>query len=846
MRPNKKKKSMMRRLLTVLTVTLLSVLLLTFTACLGLYIYAAVSVDEAEDAMQFDANRYSRQTRFFYDEDPSDAQYTPIEWKEARPVGGERRLWVPIDEIPDTVKGAFLATEDRRFYQHDGVDLLRTLKASVNYLFRLGGHFGGSSITQQVVKNISGDKDRSPLRKVREIYRALQLEKRYSKDDILEMYLNILPLGHNIGGVGAAAEAYFGKTVDNLTVAEVATLAAMTVSPARYDPYTNMEANEKRRKTVLYAMEREGYLTKEAREAAESEEIHLEPLAARETHVHSWYIDAVIRDVTDALVTEKGFSRESASNLLYHGGLSIYTCVDKAVQSTLESYFQRDGYFSEEAHYAMTVLSARSGDVAGIVGREGVKRGNRLLDYATAVKRPPGSAIKPLSVYAPALAEHMITFGSVLDDVPVSMTKTKSGSYRMWPHNTPLIYQGLCDMKDALAYSKNTVAVKLFERLGAEESYHYLVNKFRVGGVLRQGKDASGNIATDLAAAPLALGQLTRGATLLDMTAAYGCFLDGTYRTPRTYLAVYAADGTPLLERTQEKERVLSEADACIMTQLLSGVVSYGTASSVSLKQTVDTAGKTGTSSHDKDRWFIGYTPYYVAGILCTVRDEEKGTLDSAAPTHLDAWDHVMKELHEQALDTGETTSFRLQGGVRSAVYCRDSGMLPSDACLLDPRGNRLAVGYFTSEQLHSMGHCTCHTPMLYDEEGEGVVFDHEGDGDFRPISLLKIENRDFPSEVLVRDAEYVCRELGDHEPSLSENAPYFASVIKSGRFIGVTRVGARPYNALSRRYDPLFWEEKETKEETESEKKTEWEHTEPPDFLPFFRKRKRGGIPLR
>lgn len=841
MRPPKKKKSIGRRCLTVLAVTVLSLMLLILSAFASLYIYAAVSVDEKEDLMQFEANRFSRQTRFFYDEDPNDGHYTPIEWKEERPVGGERRLWVPIDEIPDTVKGAFLAMEDRRFYQHDGVDLLRTIKASANYLLRLGGHFGGSSITQQVVKNVSGDKDRSPLRKVREIYRALQLEKHYSKDDILEMYLNILPLGHNIAGIGAAAEAYFGKTVGELSLAEVATLSAMTVSPVRYDPYAQKDANEKRRKTVLLAMEREGYITEKERKAAEQEELQPLPLAPREIHVHSWYIDKVMKDVTDALVKENGFTREAASNLLYHGGLSIYTCVDRDVQDALDAYFLRDGVFSSDAHYAMTVLSAASGDLVGIIGREGVKRGNRLLDYASAAPRPPGSTIKPLSVYAPALAEGLIHFGSVFDDVPVSFTKTKSGSYRMWPHNTPGVYQGLCDVKDALAYSKNTVAVKLFEKLGAEESYHYLANKFRIGGIVRQGTDTEGRAITDLAAAPLALGQLSYGTTLLDMTAAYGCFLDGTYHSPRTFLAVYAADGTPLLVREQEKERVLTEADACMMTQLLSGVVSYGTASSLKLKETVDTAGKTGTSSYDKDRWFIGYTPYYVSGIMCTVRDQTGGTLDGIAPSHLDAWDHVMRDIHRKTVADGEPKTFRLSEGVRSAVYCKDSGMLPSDACLLDPRGNRLAVGYFTSEQLHSMGRCTCHTPMLYDDEGEGVILEKEKDGAIRPISLLHIEDRDFPSEVLVKDAEFVCRALGDHVPVFSENAPYFAPAIKNGHFVGVSAVGRRPFNALSRRYDPLFLPKEEEIEGSESE----FEQRKMPDFLPFFRRRRGKLFPL-
>ncbi|MBR2952129.1 MAG: transglycosylase domain-containing protein, partial [Clostridia bacterium] len=615
------------------------------------------------------------------------------------------------------------------------------------------------------VKNVLGDKKRTPMRKIREMYRALRLESVCTKKEILELYLNAVPLGRNLVGVGAAAEHYFGKRVADLTLCECASLAALTNSPARYDLYRQAEANRARRSLVLREMEKMGYLTKDAREAAEGQVITPIAWQNRAQKVNSWYTEQVITDVIEALKKEKKMSESEASDLLYNGGLKIYTCAVPRIQSHLEDYFEREGLFRADIHAAMTVLSSKTGRLLGIVGKEGKKEGNRLLNCAS-VKRPPGSAIKPLSVYAPALQEGIINYATVIDDVPVSFQKTKNG-LRPWPYNYPRVYAGLTDLPDAIAYSKNTVAVKVFERLGKELSYHYISTKMHVSGIVREGKDEKGRTVTDLAPAPLALGQLTNGATLLDMTAAYGIFLEGNYRKPISFLEVYDGFGRLLLENKPQEERVLSKQNATVMTRLLQSVTSYGTASSIKLTDRIECAGKTGTSSFDRDRWFIGYTPEYIGGILCFCEGERE--IGYASPSHIQVWDEIMQQLHKEDAQS----SFREAEGVYRMTYCRDSGGYPCEACRLDARGERVRIGYFTESNM-PRSVCDRHREFIYDEEGEGIVFDRPFLRGGRRVSLVREEERDFPMQLIVSDAQYIFRELHGAAPSTRENSAFF------------------------------------------------------------------------
>ncbi len=794
-------RSFAKKMLRVLVLAVILLLVAIVVGAAGLYVYLSHTVDLQTDEIQFSLSKMTGVTRFYYDGTRDDEQYVPCEWEGEALLGKERRTWTPISEIPTALADAFVSIEDKRFYRHDGVDWLRTAKAALNYVFRFERKFGGSTITQQVVKNLTGDTKKTPMRKVREMYKALSMEERKSKRDILEMYLNIVPLGRNITGVGMAAKLYFGKDVSALTVGECASLAAITNLPARYDLYKHPEENKKRRDLILREMYREGYLTKEAQDAALSENVVPIPFESRAEHIHSWYIDHVVEDVLDDLMEMKGWTRAEASRLLYNGGLSIHTCADLAVQKELENYFCNVRLASPDVHYAMTVLSSKTGDLLGIVGREGVKEGNRLLNYATDVRRPPGSTIKPLSLYAPALEEGVINYATVLDDVPTSFQKREDGSYRPWPRNSPASYRGLCDMKTAIADSKNTVAVRVYEMLGKEVAYDYLVRRMHVGGLVRNETNEDGKSVSDLNAAPLALGQLSYGVNLLDMTAAYGIFTDGEYRRPRSYLFVYDTNGRVLLENKKESERVISKQNAYIMTKLLEGVTDFGTAKELLLPDVVATAGKTGTSSFDRDRWFVGYTPQYVAGIWCGAVQNGKNASDGKV-NHLEAWDTVMRGIYQDEADA--VREFREVSGVYKCPYCRDSGHLLSDSCHLDPRGSRVDVGYFTAEQ---MPKCACerHVEVLYDDLGEGVVVDDYFGGVPRKVSLIHVEERRFPMQIAVLDAEYVYRTLKDKPPNVPSNGrwqAYFSGALPNGVYVGISpTANGKQFNALSRFY---------------------------------------------
>lgn len=765
-------------------------------SCAAVYAYLSFTVDTRADHERVALARASCVTRLYYDSTENDDVYLPCEWEEERLVGIEERIWTPIEEMPDALWQAFVAIEDKRFFEHDGVDILRTGKAIVNYFLGFDRRFGGSTITQQLVKNIIGDKEQTPMRKMREIYRALKLERVCDKRQILELYLNVVPLGHNLIGVGAAAERYFGKSVSELSTAECAALAALTNSPVRYDLHKKAVDNRARRELVLSAMEEKGYLSSEERQTAEMQSVTPIPWENRAEKVNSWYTEQVIADVIDALVREKKMSRTQAARTVYNGGLKIYTCAVPRIQEALESYFEREGGFRADLRYVMTVLSSKTGQLLGIVGREGEKKGNRLLNYAT-VKRPPGSVIKPLSVYAPALQEGLINYASVIDDVPVSFSQTANG-LRPWPYNYPRVYSGLTDMRDAIAYSKNTVAVKLYEKLGRELSYHYLASKMHVDGIVREAKNEQGQTVTDLAAAPLALGQLTYGASLLDLCAAYGVFSGGNYRAPISYTEVYDGFGRLLLKNEQPAEKVLSPQNAAIMTKLLGSVTEYGTASSLTLTDRMEVAGKTGTSSFDRDRWFIGYTPEYIGGILCFSEEEQE--IGYASPSHLQAWDEVMKLIHTDSAQKIFTEPM----GIYRCMYCRDSGGYPCQACRLDARGGRVAVGYFTAENL-PRSVCDRHREFMYDDESEGIVLDGQPFGYGRRVSLVREEERDFPMQLIVTDAQYIWRDLHGASPSECENGAYFESILPEGHYVGISVVKGRQFNALAHKNDDWF-----------------------------------------
>lgn len=656
-----------------------------------------------------------------------------------------KTLYVTDAELPSHLKAAFVAIEDKRFATHRGVDWYRTVAAGANYFLGFSDSFGASTITQQLVKNLTGDNELTPRRKLQEILYAMDLERRLDKSQILEMYLNVICFADHCDGIGSAAEHYFGKQVSDLNVTESACLAAIINNPSYYHPLRHPENNRKRRELILREMLEQGYLT-----PAEYEDALKDPLVFRECDknddgINSWYTDMVMEDVISDLSVTLGIGRAQASRMLYSGGLSIDLAMDREIQSSVEEYYRQRVRLpckenGEAAQSALIVIDPKTGDILGVAGAVGEKSGNRVQNFATGTLRSPGSTIKPITVYAPALSKGLIRWSSVYDDVPVSFGST---GRIPWPKNADGVYRGLTNIAYAVAHSTNTVAVRVLEEVGTEEAFRIAKESFHLSS-LRNDRQAN-----DCAPAALALGQLNYGVTLRELTNAYTVFADGgVYHPCRSYYRVTDREGRILLSRPDGAERVLSSTDAAIMTKLLEGVVREGTSSAITLAESVECAGKTGTTTHDGDRWFIGYTPELLCGVWCGY--EYPAPL-SGKNLSTGIWNAVMLRL--SAIVGGERR-FALPNGICRASYCRDSGELMSEACICDPRGVREEVGWFSVKNLPTEV-CTRHVPCNYDRETGGISHGFCPEENLEPIALLRVE-RHFPIPIAVSDAQYL------------------------------------------------------------------------------------------
>ncbi|MBQ9744904.1 MAG: transglycosylase domain-containing protein [Clostridia bacterium] len=611
------------------------------------------------------------------------------------PVGEARELteeqiflgkseWRSYYDMPSDLVNAFIAVEDHRFYKHNGVDWLRTLKAAANYIIKLGKtEFGGSTITQQLVKNITGDNRQTPKRKIEEIIRALNIEKHAGKHQILEMYLNIVYLSQNCYGICSASRTYFGKEPEELTLAECASLASIVKSPTKYDPYKYPENNYKRRKIVLSEMLEHGMINEEEYNIALSEELKINSNIEQENNsgIFSWYTEALIDDITNDLMLQYNLSHEGANMLLYKGGLKIYSPIEPNVQKIAEQVFR--GYQAyldiqngEYPQASCVVINPYTGDIVALVGGTGEKEGNRILNRATNIKRPLGSVIKPLSVYAPAIERGILSYSTVFDDVPIL---TEDGP---WPKNSPDVYHGLTDLEYAVSRSLNTYSVLGLRALGVDNSFNFLKNELGFVNLTNDDKNE----------APLALGQLTNGESLRTVTSSYAMMQNGGYvSNARTYYKVTDSFGNNILENEKNYKKVISEETASVMNNLLSSVTREGTARNTIIKNVLPVAGKTGTTGNSYDKWFVGYTPYYVCGVWVGF-DTPQSIVQNGKSPAVTLFDAIMSEAHKN-----KNTDVLLfsSGNVIKVQYCRDSGKLVCDNCRLDPRLNRINTGYF-------------------------------------------------------------------------------------------------------------------------------------------------------
>ncbi|HHT54822.1 MAG TPA: glycosyl transferase [Clostridiales bacterium] len=785
-----------RVIVSLLAILCILISLLLLAAGFYITVYLSSNYDDSIDVLLFGAAARRGATKIYY-YNFSDRQRRVGELVE---LVGEKLhspgncIYVSYDAVPDNLKRAFIAIEDKRFGKHSGVDWLRTMKAAVNYIFGADSSFGGSTITQQVIKNITGKNDVSPQRKIQEIIWALDLETKLDKTEILELYMNIVNLSHGCVGVQAAANTYFSKDVSQLTLIECAAIAAITNNPYHYDPARFPEKNKARRDIILVEMYEQGYISEEEFSAAYGAELALD-LSWYESFdgVNSWYVDMVVEDVIADLCAEYGYSREAASLMLYSGGLRIYTAMDPEVQSLLEEYYGNAGNFPDipgenPFESAMIIIDPYTGDILGVAGALGGKTANRVQNYATTTRRPSGSTIKPLSVYAPALEAGIITSATVYDDVPVTFKNT-GGGLSPWPKNYPPAYHGLTNIIRAIQESVNTVAVRVLMDLGERESFDFLVNKAGMSSLVERQTLSDGTQVSDIGLASLALGQQNFGVTVRELTAAYSMFVNnGVFSPPRSYIKVTDSAGNLLLANDYYNSgvRAISEETASIMTLMLQNVVSRGTAKAITLDEYVEVAGKTGTTQDNCDKWFVGYTPYFIGGVWC---GHEYPQPLSGVPNNICfvIWDEIMTRLHERYVTSGEKPAgFNISPKIVGARCCADSGKLMTAACRTDPRGDRGVMCWFVSGE-EPEERCDRHITVDYDIIGGGVACPLCPAENLIKVGMIKVE-RSFPTQVYVTDAQYVWRRLPAYvEPALHINQPFFYNLLKPNEYCGIS-----------------------------------------------------------
>lgn len=571
------------------------------------------------------------------------------QWEEYHRIhGNENRLWVSIDKMPKNLINAFIAIEDETFYDHSGVNWKRTLGAVGNWLFDFDEQqFGGSTITQQLIKNITSDKDRSATRKMREIVRALIIENRLSKTEILEAYLNTIALGNGICGVQVAANYYFNKDVSELDLSECATIAAITQNPSKYNPVTGLEQNKTRRQTVLKKMTELGFITSKELLDTYDVKISIDNTQKEnfEDEVNNYFIDTLIEQVIEDLMEKYNCTEEVASGMVYNGGLKIYSTVNPKIQSEMEKvYTDVNKYFpykgsnlqGEKVHVqsAMTIMDY-SGNIVGIVGGAGEKTVNRGLNRAYSAPRQPGSTMKPLGVYALAIEKDLINYTSKVVDEPLPhyFLDGKPG-----PHEWYGYYKGTITIDYAIRKSANTIPVILLQDLGIDKSYNFLTQKLGLKHLIEADKNP----------ASLALGGCQYGITTTESAAAYAVFGNGgMYYEPKTYSKIVRTNGDVVLENNNKGKRAVSEETATIMNRLLQGVVygSEGTGGGIaSYNRNMRAYAKTGTSSDSNDLWMVAGTPYYVGSVWYGF--DKQQTIPSTSSAAV-IWRDVMKAVHK-------------------------------------------------------------------------------------------------------------------------------------------------------------------------------------------------------
>lgn len=715
------------------------------------------------------------------------------------------RQWAKLDEIPEDLIHATIAIEDKRFYEHQGVDWITTVKACLNMFFGGDSQFGGSTITQQLVKNVTEEKSVTVQRKVMEIFRAQMFERQYDKDLILEEYLNRIYLGKGCYGVKSAAAEYFGKELPSLTTAECAALISITNNPSLFNPFSDnefkyegvitngAERNRSRQLKVLYQMLEQGYLTQEEYDAARSQEMVFKSGIADEDrwavcmnpecgyegtvssynneggiyycpncgnatsvsvdasqHVYSWFVDAVLMDVAADFAAKDDVDWETADDAvkdyyltrIQKGGYHIYTTLDMDVQNTVdEVYTNLDNIpttrSAQQLQSGIVVIDNRTGDVVALSG--GVSEKTDFLAYnrATQAKLQTGSSQKPVSVYAPGFEKGAISPVTVLKDLPLAYYA--SGPY---PKNDNRKYNYARTVFSGVVSSVNTISARSLDMIGFDYSYNFAKYNFGQKYLTDDYPTESGKSLSDLGTSPLALGALTVGSTVREMSNAYATFANhGIYREARLYTKVYNSLGEVILDNTQDSSQILSDKTVNYMNYCLYNAANSGTGGAAIFPGQI-IAGKTGTTSSNRDRWFCGYTSHYTAAVWCGYdQPEEIHLTGNHGNPAARLWRMVMQPIHQGLPSEGLYNG----NNFRSVGVCLDSGLIATAACRNDVRGaDRVGYANCYPEDAPT-GTCNKHVSVEYCVTGGGVAteycskFAEYEDVDIQSKSLVKM-----------------------------------------------------------------------------------------------------------
>lgn len=661
----------------------------------GVYGYTVVHGDPVFD---LDEEKYSQnQTSFIYGTDSSGEQI-----EITRLHGEQNRIWVDMEDMSPYMRMAFIALEDKRFEKHHGVDWFRTLSALTIHRATQGG----STITQQLVKNLTGENQETFVRKFNEILSALNLERNYSKDDIIEAYMNTVYLSNGCYGVKTAAERYFGKDISELNIAECACLASITQYPNKYDPLKHPDDNRIRSEYCMEQMLKEGFITQEEYDEAMAYEMvytnsanyqgsTVEEEEEEETEtINSYYTDFVIEEVLSDL-KKMGYSDRAARNMLYGGGLKIYTAIDFDLQEIVEDVYENYRRMPDETVQGAMVIMDYSGRVCAIVGGTGEKKGNRTLNRASQSERQPGSALKPLSIYSAALEKTKsddsvgVYWSTMLSDSPVRKIDGK-----WWPKNESGGYSGRnMPLQEGLARSLNTISAQTLKLIGTDYSLNFLKERYHFTTL---------DDVNDNDWAPMATGALHNGASVLEMTAAYAAFGNGGYYyEPYAYYRIEDSQGNVLIEKDPEatKQRAISEGTAGVMNKLLQTVMTASNGTGHYYKiDGVECFGKTGTTTDDKDRWFVGGTPDYVSAVWYGYDQPKEVVYNLSYNPCGTIWNYVFEQIYDGS--SGLDSEFAENNSIVERQYCTRTGLLASSSC---PK----ATGWYDKESLP--GYCSGH-----------------------------------------------------------------------------------------------------------------------------------------